>query len=309
MTESFSEIAKSGFQTWKSNISITVAYIISNAVSVLLMIPVCAAIIAKFMAFGGVSEDLVAFAANSTDQEIIAALTESFISFASENLLFLIVVGLIWFIAAILVGAFLQAGMTAMVRDAVGTGTCSLNTLISGGRKYFGVTLGALIVMYLLLLVICIIYGVILGVFSVLMFSAPSGGLGAAAALLFGAVVFIASLLLCFLVYPLYFIIYAPILDDVGVGQGVTNAFSFIREYKGDVFRLSGLFVVIAFFCSILSIVPLVSVITNLLLAFVVAPAMHTIAVGLYMKRTGLIGSASAPVSEADDANEWGDPF
>ncbi|MBQ3620451.1 MAG: hypothetical protein II940_02105 [Methanosarcinaceae archaeon] len=300
MTETFSQIIRNGFDTWKSNIGISCINLIWCFISMMLLsISLISLFIPIFMTppLNAVFTDPESFS-NMTPDEVSAMTADVMENLSLSDFIAPGIFVVICLILIILAEFFMTGGIYAMMRDATQNGKCSYGTFLSEGRKNFFRVLVAeivfLIVTCIIGLIISIIFGVIgfiVGLIIGVLFAASGSSPDSPVfTLLFLIIQIPVSIIATALIFPASFIVYGVVIEkDLSISEALNSSFSFLKHNLKDALKIGLILGCITGLITILNMIPFVSIFVFFILCFVVSPLVSIWSVRLYMDRNNML--------------------
>ncbi len=313
MTETISQIIRSGFETWKSNLGISCINLVwALIVTMILGIGLVSFFIPIFMAppLNAAFTDPESFV-NLTPDEISAMTVETMENLSPSDFIAPGLIFLICLILVILADFFVTGGLYAMMRDATQNGKCSYGTFLSEGRKNFLRVAVAWIISLIFILIISVIVGFIAGIVFVIVAAVFQAG-GASPESFFMSPLFTIvqipiTFILIVLVYPFSFLIYGVVIEqDQKLSEALKTTFSFIRHNLKDELTLGVIIGCLTGLIMIINLIPIISMFTFLLMGLVIGPLIAFWSVRLYMDRRDMIGMPDACRSAGSGAGSAG---
>ena len=220
MVESLENILKKGFQTWRNNLSLSLPFLLSSVVSLI--------VIGVFILLLAISVVGSLFSLSSF------SLSSPSLQNFSFGIIFVLLLLLAVFIVIMgLIDAFFESGAIGMAKEATLKGKTSLKDMVKYGKKkfislFFADLLVGLIVILGLVILGAIFIGIpfLLGVFS------GYGGMNLVALLFI--VLGVGTILLYLLVMAVIFapVKYSVVVSDLGTIAGVKRGYTFFKEHK-----------------------------------------------------------------------------
>ncbi|MBN1763235.1 MAG: hypothetical protein JW878_09225 [Methanomicrobia archaeon] len=244
MVEELGDILRSGFETWKKNLTICLPFVFS-----LLLTLIAGALIiggALMMVLGPVLPSLTP-ALTSTPGEISPEFVQQLQPLLLQNIGILVAAFLITGISVLLITTFFSAGAIGMATEAMKTGRTSLSDMTDYGSRKFVSLLGANLIVALIALagVIFLIPGLFSLMPEITSKTPPDVTNLAAFTLLFlGFVIMLFYLLIIGIIFAIS--PYAVVISDLGAVDGVKRGFQFFMAHKVEVFLLWLVVLVIA---------------------------------------------------------------
>jgi hypothetical protein len=251
MVEELGDILRSGFETWKKNLTICLPFVFS----LLLTLSVGALVIggALMMVLGPVLPSLTPSLTSAASGEIPPELIQQLQPLLLQNIGIFVAAVVITGIFVLLITTFFSAGAIGMANEATETGRTSLADMTDYGRRKFISLLVATVIVGLIAFagVVFLIPGVVYLLPAITSQTPPDVTNMAAFALLFlGFVIMLFYMLIVSIIFALP--PYAVVIDDLGAVEGVKKGFTFFMAHKLDVFLLWILVLVIAILASII---------------------------------------------------------
>jgi len=228
--EEIGEILSRGFGVWKSNLNLCIPFGLSFLASVLISLPLLAAVALIIMA----QEDLsylnqTTLQDPSAMQETIDRMVGSLESLPTESILEIAGIYLVMIVLGSLVDSFFTAGAVGMARQALDEGRSDSSTIWPVGRRHFLGLFVSRVIMGLLVLAGLVFLLPALAIQPQNLLEDP-GALGVLAA---GAILFVVYLLVLSLALAL--LPYALVLENMRPLQAVFASVDFFRYNKFDV--------------------------------------------------------------------------
>lgn len=282
MVEDISKIINKGFETYTTNLNLSIPFILNVIITGIFAILMFAIGFAYIL---GSSLSLLQNAASP--EQVFSVLGPLLMSHLKEIVVFCILI----FLILMLINSFFISGAIAMTYQATGTGKTELSTMTEAGKKNF-------INMFMADILVTLL------TFAGIVFIVPGAmkldlnnlfiQQNAEAGVLFfgGLLVWILYAIILSLVLVVFR--YALVVDGLGPTESITTGFRFFNQHKGDVFVLwliIGIIVaIIAFIDVVLGNIPVLNIIwpfVNLLVNVIVIPPLTTIWwVRLYLTHT-----------------------
>ncbi len=215
MVESFGDLIRNGYGTWKGNLNICVPFIIRFflIVAVFLAVLIPFALLGVFQMKSGPGSVQSNF---SSGAEMMAGSTS--LLFAAA----LIVGGL----AALAIVSYFEAGAIGMAREVLEKRSTSLETMWASGKRHY------------VKMALSYILTALIWIAAVLVVSLPFFGAMAVpgiSGLLFGLGFMIAFVVMLLVFLALALVPYALVIDDLGPVEAVEASIRFFREHQFDV--------------------------------------------------------------------------
>lgn len=291
--EEIGEILSRGFGVWKSNLNLCIPFGLSFLASVLIFLPLLAAVALIIMA----QEDLsylnqTTLQDPSAMQETIDRMVGSLESLPTESILEIAGIYLVMIVLGSLVDSFFTAGAVGMARQALDEGRSDSSTIWPVGRRHFLGLFVSRVIMGLLVLAGLVFLLPALAIQPQNLLEDP-GALGVLAA---GAILFVVYLLVLSLALAL--LPYALVLENMRPLQAVFASVDFFRYNKFDVaviwLVMAALSIALEMIAGISSPgegegVQLISAITSIANLLVLSPLFNLWWTMLYMSRRGML--------------------
>ena len=309
MTETISQIIRSGFETWKSNLGISCINLVWGLIIVMVLsIGLVSFLIPFFMAppLNTAVTDPESFV-NLTPEEISAMTVETMENLSLSDFIAPGVIFLICLILVILADFFVTGGLYAMMRDATQYGKCSYSAFLSEGRKNFLRVAVAWIISLIFILIISVIIGAIAGIIFGIFLANSASPESFFMSSLFTLVQIPITSILVVLVYPFSFLVYGVVIEqDLNLSGALRAGFSFIRHNLKDELTLGVIIGCLTGLIMIINLIPIISMFTFLLMGLVIGPLIAFWSVRLYMDRNNMIGLPDAGRSAGYGAGSAG---
>lgn len=215
MVESFGDLIRNGYVTWKRNLNICFPFILRPIFIFILFLLLALPFVALLFSSGLKIDDVISTGFSAEKLFVIPGMVA-----------FLVLAAIIFFLAAIAIYAFFQVGAISMTREAIEKDETSLQTMwASGKRHYIKMALS-----YVLtgLIWIAAVLVVTLPFFVAMAVPGISG-------LLFGLGFMIAFVVMLLVFLALALVPYALVIDDLGPVEAVEASIRFFREHQFDV--------------------------------------------------------------------------
>ncbi|NLI63101.1 MAG: hypothetical protein GX362_06905 [Methanosarcinaceae archaeon] len=305
MAETIQEILNQSLKLWKTNLPISVAYVLYSILNVIVSIAgigIISYLLLKDIPAELVSPELFKFnneaLLNQFGEHLIKALTTNW------NWLIILITILVLFIIVALITAYFYAGLTGMCKIANENGKTGFSDLMKYGKDYFIKMLVGFILYFIVLMIITIPCSFIIGLVNILL-TMIHPYLAAIMNQIFGLFM---TLIALFLTFSLYSIV---IEENKGALNGFKAGLSFIINNLKDASILVILLTIVSFLFSLLMnimsfaffylysmnlsivlitvigiLLGLVTIIISLLSIAFINPYFHIAFVRLYMSRT-----------------------
>ena len=289
MNEDIGTIFRKGFSTWTKNLVICVPFILEALVTVLLSLLTAFVFVLLFiMPF--VSRNNID--PGQLSPEDLLMIVESLIS---NDLLFLMVFGIVFLLVYMLIQSFFAAGAIGMSKEASERGDTGVRDLSSYGARSFAklFLLKVLISLLLLAGIIFLIPGFLsMGELSTLL-SDPEKALASTSLMVFG--LFLWGFYIIVLSLILVFAEYALVIDNLDPLSAIENGLAFFMSNKFSALMLWSLLICISVAMSILGeifsynelIAQLWAFVNFALTALVIQPLLTIWWTRLYLSRNG----------------------
>lgn len=222
-------------------------------------------------------------------EQFFTRLVEGFVADFNWFLIPLILILLL--ILNFLISSFFLAGQTGMCRKANETGKTNLSDFVTYGKRLFIKVLAGLLLMFVFVFILFFAFIFVFAVFSLVfgLFLPP---------IFVSALNLIPEFFLLYLIYLMYYPVYAIVVEDRGIIDGFGAGMNFIMKNLKDasvpaliwalvttILNVPGLFLANTSI-TVIAVVTGINILLGILVALVLIPVLHVIYVRLYMDRT-----------------------
>jgi len=294
--EEIGEILSRGFGVWKRNLKLCIPFLLNIMASMLIFLPILAAIIVTFMPIDSLNDlNQTSLQDVGAMQEMLTRIGDSLTSLPEETILQVAGLFLAMIVLISLINSFFTAGAIGMAKQAIENGRTDISSMWSAGRRHFFGLFLAMVLIELLTLagMIFILPGIIVGGEPIPK-DPEALGLLAVGILMF---VFYALALSVILVA----VPYAIVVDGHTPVQSILESIKFFRYNKFDVAVLWLLMAAFSLGLQMIGgIAPAgsgassesLSAITSMINLLVLAPLSNLWWTRLYMSRRGILNVA-----------------
>ncbi|MDD1761130.1 MAG: hypothetical protein LUQ59_02765 [Methanothrix sp.] len=298
--EEIGEILSRGFGVWKRNLNLCIPFLLNIIASMLIFLPILAAIIVTIMPIDSLNDlNQASLQDAGAMQEMLTQIGDSLKSLPGETILQVAGLFLAVIVLISLINSFFTAGAIGMARQALENGRSDTSSMWSAGRRhFFGLFLATLLIELLTLSgMIFILPGIIMGGEPL---PKDPEALGLLAVGLFLFVFLALALSVIMVAVP-----YALVVDGHTPVQSISESIKFFRYNKFDVAVLWLLMAAFSLGLQMIGgIAPAgsgassesLSAITSIINLLVLAPLSNLWWTRLYMSRRGIL-----KVAETED--------
>jgi hypothetical protein len=300
MVEELSAVLRNGFETWKKNLSISLPFVLSLVLTVIVALLILGATL--LAVFGPVIPSVLP--AITETGAVPPALIEQLQPLILQHLGIIMGAVILTAILMLLISTYFTAGAIGMAKEATVQGRTTLAAMTAyGRRKILSLLVANLIVGLIALAGVVFLIPGVLSLLPAVSTSPPFSGGGDAAAfaaLAIGILLMIIYLLLVSIIFAVT--PYAVVLDDLRAVDGVKRGFHFFRAHKLNVFLLWLVVLVLAIAASmLLGAIPSIGQMLSMAVSVVVIQPLSVI----WWSRVYL--SEQAPLSaKLDDSSRIG---
>jgi len=288
--EEIGELIGKGFGTWKRNLSLCIPFLLSFALSMLVIIAFLAAFLLTAVPLASMNSTTVESVEEM--QELFSQMEESTSGLSLQQVIQIMLLFVMLIVLLSLVSAFFTAGAIGMARQALEMGKSDTRAMWSAGREHFLNMFIATILMNLMTMAGLIFIAPGIAILPRPLQAEPQ----AVSLLVLGVlmlILYVFALSLALAAAP-----YALVVDKIGALDAIKASISFFRYNKFDVLVLWLVVVAIALGLQMIggsfsagerTTYQLLSVITGLINILILSPLSTVWWTRLYMDRKGLL--------------------
>lgn len=215
MIESFGDLIRHGYGSWKGNLNICFPFIL-RPIFIFILLLLLALPFAALLFNAGLK----------IDDEITSSFSAEKLFAIPGMVAFLVLAAIIFFLALTAIYAFFQAGAISMAREAMEKNETSLQTMWASGKGHY------------VKMALSYVLTAMIWIAAVLVVSLPffvAMAVPGISSLLFGLGFMIAFVVMLLVFLALALVPYALVIDDLGPVEAVEASIRFFREHQFDV--------------------------------------------------------------------------
>ncbi len=288
MVEDIGTVVRKGFATWTRNLNICVPFILEVLTAIVFfflgLLFFTVVFIAPVISKQNIDPSIL------SPEEVLSMFTSAF----SENMLMLILAGIVLFLLYMLVQSFLAAGAIGMAKTASETGHTSLGDMFhAGGKNFLNLFLTNILVFLLAIAGLVFLVPGIIAIGDVTLFLAnPESAAAGASLLMIGMLVWVLYILVLSVLFLL--VDYALVIDGLDPISAIEKGISVFRRNMFPVFLMWLLVIGLSVFLSLIGevtsyvdvIAQLWSFLEFILSTIVIQPLITVWLTRFYLNRT-----------------------